>query len=70
MQLVRNLAPHLILIFLLSGCTFVHGDTHVTVGKAKIEHCTENEECVRAESEGISAEFAAITKALFGWWPW
>jgi hypothetical protein len=68
---MRNFAPLLFCLFCLSACTFVHGDTHVTVGKAKVEHCTEDEsECIRAESEGVSAEFATILKALFGWWPW
>jgi len=67
---------------LLTACTFIHTEqsTYITVGHAKVEECSrivhvDGKEdikfgCKTYESEGVSAEFAGIVQALFGWVPW
>jgi len=66
----------------VTACSFVHtpGSTYFTVGHAKVEECAQvvhvddkediKFDCKTYYSEGVSAEFAGIMKALFGWVPW
>jgi hypothetical protein len=73
----RKLAV-IVLSSTLTACSFVHTQesTYFTVGHAKIEECAQvvhediKFDCKTYYSEGVSAEFAGIMKALFGWVPW
>lgn len=66
-------------IVFLTGCTFVttNDGKFFTLGQAEIVACqevcdgegNEAQNCYKLETKGISGEFAAITKALFGWFP-
>jgi hypothetical protein len=72
----------LLIVWALTACSFVHTkeSTYFTVGHARVEECNQivhvddKEDikfgCKTYYSEGVSAEFAGIIKALFGWLPW